>query len=82
MNVLTQSLKKYQHHQKPWITREEVHHALINIKNDIKKVQSHLQKIEDDLLDPEYVTNKLVELDDRSRRNNIRINGIMETYEN
>ena len=29
-------------------------------------------------LDPEYVHNKLVDLEDRSRRNNLRIDGIKE----
>ena len=30
-------------------------------------------------IDPEYINNKLIDLEDRSRRNNLRIYGIMET---
>ena len=49
------------------------------MKNDIKKVQTDLREIEDDLLDPTFVMKKLTELKDRSRRNNVRIDGIPET---
>ena len=35
-----------------------------------------MQELGEDMLDPDYVTNKLIELEDRSRRNNIRIDGI------
>ena len=48
------------------------------MKNDIKKVQTDLREIEDDLLDPTFVLEKLTELEDRSRRNNVRIDGIPE----
>ena len=30
-------------------------------------------------MDPEYVTNKLIDLEDRSRRNNLRIDGISDS---
>ena len=49
------------------------------MKNDIKKVQTDLREIEDDLLDPTFVMEKLTELEDRSWRNNVRIDGIPET---
>ena len=49
------------------------------MKNDIKKVQTDLREIEDHLLDPTFVMEKLTELEDRSRRNNVRIDGIPET---
>ena len=48
------------------------------MKNDTKKVQSDLREIEDDLLDPTFVMEKLTELEDRSRRNNVRIDSIPE----
>ena len=60
-------------------TQEELHDGLANVKNDIKKVQTDLREIEDDLLDPTFVMEKLTELEDRSRRNNVRIDGIPET---
>ena len=46
------------------------------IKNDLNQVKTDLQELGEDVLDPDYVTNKLIELEDRSRRNNIRIDGI------
>ena len=49
------------------------------MKNDIRKVQTDLREIEDDLLDPAFVMEKLIELEDRSRRNNVWIDGIPET---
>ena len=49
-----------------------------NIKEDISQVQSDIRQIEDDMLDPDYVMEKLIELEDRSRRNNLRIDGISE----
>ena len=60
-------------------TQEELHDGFANVKNDIKKVQTDLREIEDDLLDPTFVMEKLTELEDRSRRNNVRIDGIPET---
>ena len=49
------------------------------MKNDIIKVQTDLRELEDDLLDSTFVTAKLTELEDRSRRNNVWIDCILET---
>ena len=49
-----------------------------DIKDDISQVQTNLRHIEDDMLDPDYVMEKFIELEDRSRRNNFRIDGISE----
>ena len=46
------------------------------IKDDLNQVKTDLQELGEDVLDPDYVTNKLIKLEDRSRRNNIRIDGI------
>ena len=59
----------------PEFTLGELHDGLGGVKNDIKKVQTDLREIENDLLDPE----KLTELEDRSHRNNVRTDGILET---
>ena len=37
-----------------------------------------MQVLEDDLLDPNEVSKKLIELKDRSRRNNLRFDGLTE----
>ena len=38
-----------------------------------------VDEIFDYQVDPEYVTDKLIDLGDRFRRNNLRINGILES---
>ena len=48
------------------------------MKNDISKIKSDMQVLEDDLLDPNEVSKKLTELEDRSRRNNLRFDGLTE----
>ena len=35
--------------------------------------------MDEDLLDPDFVTEKLIEFEDRSQRNNLRIDGVEET---
>ena len=42
-------------------------------------MELRIKGIEDDLLDPNDVSSKLIELGDRSRRNSLRIDGIEET---
>ena len=42
-------------------------------------IKGNRRKIEDDLLDPTFVMEKLTEIDDRSRQNNVRFDGIPET---
>ena len=39
---------------------------------------SDMKKIENDLLDPNKVLEKLIELEDSSQRNNLRLDGIIE----
>ena len=48
------------------------------VKNDISQIKADMQEMEDDLLDPYDVSNRLVEMEDRSRRNNLRFDGLME----
>ena len=57
-------------------TQGEVKEEISCIKDDLNQVKTDLQELGEDVLDPDYVTNKLIELEDRSRRNNIRIDGI------
>ena len=57
-------------------TQGEVKEEITCIKDDLNQVKTDLQELGEDVLDPDYVTNKLIELEDRSRRNNIRIDGI------
>ena len=56
----------------------EVKEEITNTKDDLNQVKTEVQELREDVLDPDYVTNKLIELGDRSRRNNIHIDGIKE----
>ena len=59
-------------------TQGKVDEKLAIVKNDISKIKSDMQVLEDDLLDSNEVSKKLIELEDRSRRNNLRFDGLME----
>ena len=59
-------------------TQAEVKEAITNIKDNLNQVKTEIQDLREDVLDPDYVTHKLIELEDCSRRNNICINGIEE----
>ena len=45
----------------------------------LNDLSDRVDEIYDYLVDPEYVTNKLIDLEDKSRRNNFRIDGISES---
>ena len=46
---------------------------------DLNDLSDLVDEIYDYQVDPEYVANKLIDLEDRSRRNNLRIDGISES---
>ena len=48
------------------------------INKDLKDLDKNINEIQQDLLDPKYVSSKLIEFQDRSRRNNLRIDGMDE----
>ena len=49
-------------------------------KKKMKKLDSDIQEIYEYQIEPKYVQDKLTELEDRSRRDNIGIDGIKETW--
>ena len=50
------------------------------LDSDIQEIsKNYPRNIQEFQIDPKYVQDKLTELEDRSRRNNVRINGIKET---
>ena len=49
------------------------------VKKFIKTLQENINKVGKDLLDPEDITNNLIELKGRSRGNSLRTDGIVET---
>ena len=60
------------------LTQKKFDEELAIVKNNVKKVKSGMKEITEDLLDSGKVSSKLIELEDRSRRNNLRIDGIAE----
>ena len=59
-------------------TQGKLDEEIAIVKNDISKIKSDMQVLEDDLLDPNEVSKKLTELEDRSPRNNLRFDGLTE----
>ena len=59
-------------------TQMEVREEINNIKDDLNQVKNEIEELGEDVLDLNYVTNKLIELEERSRRNNVLIDGIEE----
>ena len=59
-------------------TQSILYEKLSTVKNDIKILASEMKELENDLLDPNEVLEKLIELEDRPRRNNLRIDGLIE----
>ena len=57
-------------------TQSRLDEELANVKKDITKLENNIESIEKDLLDPDDVSAKVIELEDRSRRNNLRIDGL------
>ena len=59
-------------------TQNKFDEKLAIVKSNIKKVKSDMKEITDDLLDSDKVFSKLIKLEYRSWRNNLRIDGIAE----
>ena len=59
-------------------TQAEVKEEITNIKDNLNQIKTEIQELGEDVLDPDYVTNQLIELEDCSRRNKICIDGIEE----
>ena len=51
---------------------------LVKARDEEKHLKTKLHAIENDLLNADKVSAKLIELKDRSRRNKLRIDGIKE----
>ena len=59
-------------------TQEQMKEEINKIKKDLKDLDKNINEVQQDLLDPKYLSSKLIELEDRSRRNNLCIDGIDE----
>ena len=63
-------------------TSSQLDKELGNVRKDTTKLENNIKSIEKDLLDPDDVSAKRVELEDRSRRNNLRIDGLRDKWPN
>ena len=59
-------------------TQAKIKDKITNIKDNLNQAKTEIQELGEDILDLDYVTNKLIELEDSSRHNNICIDGIEE----
>ena len=59
-------------------TEQDIDNKLVKVENELKDLKTDVKAIENDLLNADEVPDKLFELEDRSRRNNLRIDGIEE----
>ena len=59
-------------------TENVIEKKVEKLKTELDDLQGKVQKIWDYEINPDYIQHKLVELEDRSRRNNLRIDGIEE----
>ena len=57
-------------------TKKQLEDETKVIEKGIETLKKNLNEIEKDLLDRECITNKLTKLEDKSRRNKLRIDGI------
>ena len=60
-------------------TQSQLDEELGSVKKDIPKLENNIKSIEKDILDPDEVSPKLVELEDTSRRSNLQIDNLQET---
>ena len=56
-------------------TQNNLEEKVDNVEERMEKLDSIIQEIYEYQIDPKYVQDKLTELEDRPRRNNIRIDG-------
>ena len=59
-------------------TQKKIDEELFQVKKEIKNLKPEFKAIENDLLNADEVSAKLIKLEDRSRRNNLRIDVIKE----
>ena len=60
-------------------TEDTLEEKVNDLKSENEKLKTKMKELYEYQIDPEFVENKLVELEDRSRRCNLRIDGVKET---
>ena len=59
-------------------TENVIEKKVEKLETELDDLKDKVQEIWDYQINPDYIQHKLVELEDRSRRNNLRIDGIKE----
>ena len=59
-------------------TEEVLKEKVQNMRRDVRSLEQNVEEIYDYEIDPGEVEEKLTDLEDRSRRNNLRIDGVTE----
>ena len=59
-------------------TEEVLKEKVQNMRRDVSSLEQNVEEIYDYEIDPGEVEEKLTDLEDRSRRNNLRIDGVTE----
>ena len=59
-------------------TENVIEKKIEKLETELDDLESRVQEIWDNQINPNYIQHKLVELEDRSRRNNLQIDGIEE----
>ena len=62
-------------------TENQLEEKVNNAKNKLVDIEQRIEEIYDYQIDLDHVKQKLIDLDDRSRRNNLRVDRILETLE-
>ena len=60
-------------------TEIQLEEKVNNAGSKLADIEYQIEEIYDYQIDPECVEQKLIDLEDRSRRNNLRVDGILET---
>ena len=59
-------------------TEDVLEEKVEKLEERCENMETELQEFYNNQIDPEYIYNKLVDLEDRSRRCNLRIDGVTE----
>ena len=59
-------------------TEKVLEDKVARVEENLGHIESRVQEIYDYQLDPTFIEDKLIDLEDRSRRNNLRVDGIKE----
>ena len=61
------------------LTENQLEEIVNNAENKLEDIVHRTQEICDYQIDPEYVEQKLIYLEDKSRRNSVKVDGFLET---